>query len=70
MGDIDRRKHDVDIIERVLGGIRESDAPEARTHVVDLDLPRGSGFGHPTLELTVGLEDASSDRRSSSRRRS
>lgn len=70
MGDLDRRKHDVDIIERVLGGIRDTDATEVRTSVLDVDLPWASGSEHPTLEVTVGLEDASSDRRARSRRRS
>ena len=73
MGDLDRRKHDVDIIERVLGGIRDSrDGDEfdehIRTRVVDIDLPRGSAH-HSTLEVTVGLGD-DSDRRSRSRGRS
>lgn len=68
MGGLDRRKHDVDVIERVLGGIRESDtADDVRTRVIDLDVPWVSGFRDQTLELTVGIDDTASDSR---RRRS
>ena len=66
MGGLDRRKHDVDIIERVLGGARDSDAEE-RTRVFDMDVPWVSGFRDQTLELTVGIDDDVSDSR---RRRS
>jgi hypothetical protein len=69
MGDLDRRKHDVDIIERVLGGIRDTAEPsESYTRVVDVDLPHTGDSEHSTLELTVSLEDSSD--RSPSRRRS
>jgi hypothetical protein len=63
MGDLDRRKHDVDIIERVLGGMRDpgSDA-EGRTRVIDVEVPWVSGT-HSTLELTIGIDDSVSDRR-------
>ena len=60
--DLDRRKHDVDIIERVLGGMHDADASEARTRVCDVDLPWLDESRHPTLELTVGLGKAN-DRR-------
>jgi hypothetical protein len=65
MGDLDRRKHDVDIIERVLGGIRDSDASGHRTHVVDVDVdvPSSRGSSHSTLEVTVGIDEDESDHR-------
>ena len=67
MGDLDRRKHDVDVIERVLGGVQEtSGAPDSSTRRITLDLPREGGSSRPTLELTVGL---ASDAHSSRRRR-
>ena len=53
--DLDRRKQDVDIIERVLGGMHVSDASRARTRVVDVDIPSAAGSEHPTLEVTIGL---------------
>ena len=67
MGDLDRRKHDVDIIERVLGGIRDSRQTDGRTRIVDVDLPWGGDSPSPTLELTIGLDDSESDRRRRSR---
>ena len=70
MGDLDRRKHDVDIIERVLGGIRDTEDHHGRTRVVDVNLPWGSEYQHPTLEVTVGLEEPSQDRHATTRRRS
>ena len=63
MGVLDRRKHDVDIIERVLGGIRETDMSDTRTRVVDVDLPQTSGSSHRVLELTVGISDDERDAR-------
>jgi hypothetical protein len=69
MGDLDRRKHDVDIIERVLGGIRDTaESSDSHTRVVDVDLPHTGDSEPSTLELTVSLEDVSD--RSPSRRRS
>jgi hypothetical protein len=67
--DLDRRKHDVDIIERVLGRIRDAGGPEDRTPVLDVDLPWVGGDVHRTVELTIGIDDAASDRRSSTRSR-
>jgi hypothetical protein len=56
MGDLDRRKHDVDIIERVIGGIQEgSDGPHER--VIDVEVP--SIGGSPIVELIVNLADDS-----------
>jgi hypothetical protein len=67
MGGLDRRKHDVDIIERVLGGIRDNDrADDDRTRVIDVDVP-SSGSREQTFELTVGIDHTASDAR---RRRS
>lgn len=61
MGHLDRRKHDVDIIERVLGGIRDHDgAEDARTRVIDVDVPF-SGSRDQTFELTVGIDQDASD---------
>ena len=70
MGDLDRRKHDVDIIERVLGGIRDTEGPVGSTRVVDVNLPGASEYQHPTLEVTVGLEEPSGDSHPGTRRRS
>ena len=57
MGDLDRRKHDVDIIERVIGGIQEgSDGPPAR--VVDVEIPSAGG-SQSIVELVVNLSDES-----------
>ena len=72
MGDLDRRKHDVDILERVLGGIRDSGEPERHSRVVDVDVPGASGSPHSTLELTVGVDEnvSSLDRSEGPRRRS
>ena len=67
MGRLDRRKHDVDIIERVIGGIRETGTSDNRTRVVELNVPSVSGSSGPILELTVGIDDTKSDSR---RRRS
>ena len=72
MGDVDRRKHDVDILERVLGGIRDSGEPERHSRVVDVDVPGASDSPHATLELTVGVDEnvSSPDRPKGPRRRS
>ena len=61
--DLDRRKHDVDVIERVLGSIADDDPSDRRTHVVDVDVPWASGLSHPVLELTVGIGDEERDAR-------
>lgn len=64
MGDLDRRKHDVDVIERVLGGISDSAASDdARTRVVDVNVPWAGGSSHRILELTVGIGDDEPDAR-------
>ena len=67
--DLDRRKHDVDIIERVLGGIRDSNSPAVQTRVLDVDVPDvpwAGGAVHRTMELTIGIDDTASERRRSS----
>ncbi len=72
MADVDRRKHDVDILERVLGGIRDSGEPDRHSRVVDVDVPGAGGSPHSTLELTVGIDEnvSSPDRPERPRRRS
>jgi len=53
MSDVDRRKHDVDVIERVLGGVRDRLHDGAgSTQVVTLHNPDDG-----TVELTVGIAD-------------
>ena len=63
MGELDRRKHDVDVIERVIGGIRDTDGPPHSTRVIDVDVHGISGYPHSTLELTVGLDETESKSR-------
>jgi hypothetical protein len=72
MGDLDRRKHDVDILERVLGGIRDSGESDRPSRVVDVDVPGTGGSPHSTLELTVGIDghESSIPRTGDRRRRS
>lgn len=67
MGDLDTRKHDVDIIERVLGGVRDRPA-DSPTHVVDVHTNR-DGEHFSTVELTVGLGDDEPRRRPGGTRR-
>lgn len=56
MGDVDRRKHDVDVIERVLGGIRDAvGAEEHATRLFDVEVPWFGGSMRSTVEMTVGL---------------
>ena len=60
--DLDRRKHDVDVIERVLGGIGDTNtSDDTRMRVVDVDVPWASGSSHRILELTVGIGDDEPD---------
>ena len=61
--DLDRRKHDVDILERVLGGIREPGPADERTRIVDVNLPWTEASPPSTIELTIGFDDAGPDRR-------
>lgn len=64
MGDVDRRKHDVDVIERVLGGAGADAGPHDRsTPLLEVDVPWFGGSRPRTVELTVGLpEDSRSHR--------
>jgi len=61
--DLDRRKHDVDILERVLGGIRDPGPADERIRIVDVDLPRADESPPQSLELTIGFDDSGPDRR-------
>ena len=67
MGDLDRRKHDVDVIERVLGVVHEAIGPdEPRRRVIDVDVPATNGYRSASVELIVNLSD---ERRSADDRR-
>ena len=60
MGDLHRRKHDVDVIERVLGGVQETSGDaDGSTRLISVEVPRG-GSTRSTLELTVGLDSDAS----------
>ena len=60
MGDVDRKKHDVDVIERVLGGIGDDvRAHEQSTRLLDVDVPWFGGSMHSTVEMTVGFPSES-----------
>ena len=61
--DLDRRKHDVDVLERVLGGIREPGPVDERIRIVDVVLPWTDESPPSTLELTIGFDDSGPDRR-------
>jgi hypothetical protein len=67
MGDLDRRKHDVDVIERVLGGVRDHLGAPAPSHVVAVcdDIEDG----HSTVELTVAIVDDAPPRSESQTKR-
>ena len=53
MAALDRRKHDVDVIERVIGGIQESsDGPPGQ--VIDVEVPSDGG-SQSIVELIVNL---------------
>ena len=55
MGAIDRRKHDIDVMERVLGGARdEFGASEPHTEVVDIGIhPWLAGSTTSVVQVTV-----------------
>jgi hypothetical protein len=58
VGEVDRKKHDVDVLERVLGGIRDSAPAAHSTPLCDVDVPWLEGSSaRSTVELTVGLPD-------------
>jgi hypothetical protein len=56
MGGLDRRKHDVDVLERVLNSILD-DTDDGPTSVFDVDVPWVSGSRDQTLELMLGIDD-------------
>lgn len=56
MGDLDRRKHDVDVIERVVSGVRDRLQDDGAPAQV-VDVGPGSGTDHLMLELTIGVAD-------------
>jgi hypothetical protein len=60
--ELDRRKHDVDVIERVLGSVHESREPDDRVRVVDLAASPGQSTG-AVVELTLRFEDVPPSRR-------
>jgi hypothetical protein len=60
MGDVDRKKHDVDVIERVLGGAGGDDnSGDRSTRLLDVEVPWFGGSVPSTVELTVGLPSES-----------
>jgi hypothetical protein len=64
--ELDRHKHDVDVIERVLGGVHEAlGADQPRRQVIDVAVPATNGYRSSSLELVVHLGErrATSDRR-------
>jgi hypothetical protein len=63
MGEVDRKKHDVDVLERVLGGVGESTPPAHSTPLFDVDVPWFGGSMRSTVEMTVGLPEESRAKR-------
>lgn len=64
--ELDRRKHDVDVIERVLGGVHEAlGTDEPRRQVIDVAVPATNGYRSSSLELVLNLGERRStpDRR-------
>ena len=60
MGGVDRKKHDVDIIERVLGHVRDGAGHDDQsTNLLDVEVPWFGGSTRSTVELTVGLPSES-----------
>jgi hypothetical protein len=58
MGDLDRRKHDVDVHERVLGGVQDrlsSDEPQSL--VFNVTVPSTGGSRSSIVEVVVNLSD-------------
>lgn len=55
MGAIDRRKHDIDVMERVLGTARDPEETNAPyTEVVELGIWPSAGTARSAVQLTVG----------------
>lgn len=78
MGSIDRRKHDIDVMERVLGARAEADEPAPHSQVVNLGVrrgrtsvvqvtvsssPRSNAAGEGTRKRRANRDDYESDRR-------
>ncbi len=60
MGDVDRKKHDVDVIERVLGGAgADVTTTDRSTRLLDIEVPWFDGMKSSTVELTIGLPEES-----------
>ena len=58
-GHIDREKHEVDVAEHVLGGIRAEDDGGARAHIVALEVGmRGWRLGRVVSAVQVQVLDA------------
>jgi hypothetical protein len=59
MGVIDRRKHDIDVMERVLGGIQDEPVSQGpHTGVVDIDArPWVGGFTTSAVQMTIGIRE-------------
>ena len=58
MSDIDRRKHDVDVLERVLGGVQDRlSSDEPRSLVIDVAVPSASGSPSSIVEVVVNLSE-------------
>ena len=70
MSDIDRRKQDVDVLERVLGEVRDEVSPsEGASSLIDVDSSWFGGSVHSTVELTVGWSEESREPRDGTRAR-
>lgn len=65
MAAVDRKKHDVDVIERVLGSAQEtwSEAPTTRYSV---EVPWIGGSMDSTVEFTIGLPEEDHNQKSKS----
>lgn len=70
MADVDRKKHDVDVIERVLGGAGgDVTAADRSTPLLDVEVPWFDGTKPSTVELTVGLPEHARSKPQTDRRR-
>ena len=58
MGALDRRKHDVDVLERVLGGVQDRlSSDEPQSIVIDVAVPSSSGSRSSIAEVVVNLSE-------------
>ena len=53
---VDRRKHHVDVIERVLGGIHDAVDPHEPERRIDVEVPSSTGSSS-IVELIVNMSD-------------